>query len=92
VGDGTTSCFFLYHDSGCFGRARDDWKMTNKKKMREWTYPTMAERKTNEEQMKQLSDQVAKESSNSVGDNGGNGDNAVGNGGNIGGCLCTSTQ
>jgi hypothetical protein len=75
VGDGLTSCFFLYHDAGCFGLARDDWKITNKKKMKDWSYPTMADRKTNEEQMRRLSDQVAK------GPNaGGNGVRAVANG------------
>jgi hypothetical protein len=60
VGDGITSCFMLYHDKGCFGLARDDWKLTNKKKMKDWTYPTMADRKANEAQMKRLSDHVAR--------------------------------
>jgi hypothetical protein len=54
---GVSSCFFRYHDTGCFGLAREDWKITNKK-MKDWTYPTMAEMKSNEAQMKQLSKQV----------------------------------
>jgi hypothetical protein len=79
VGDGVTSCFFRYHDSGCFGLARDDWKITNKKRMKDWSYPTMEEFKTNEQQMKTLSSQVNSpavavgNNSNGGATNGGNG-------------------
>jgi hypothetical protein len=45
--DGQSSCFFLWHDTGCFGLAKNDWKITGKK-MWDWTYPTMAEMKRNE--------------------------------------------
>jgi hypothetical protein len=55
--EGESSCFFLWHDTGCFGLARDDWKITNKK-MKDWTYPTMAEINANEDEMKRLSVQV----------------------------------
>jgi hypothetical protein len=76
VGDGITSCFFRYHDTGCFGLARDDWKITNKKKMKEWSYPTVADRKANEEQMRRLSEHVSS-SVPPTGNNGGNVERAV---------------
>jgi hypothetical protein len=66
VGDGVTSCFFRYHDNGCFGLDRDDWKITNKK-MRDWTYPTPEELKANQQQMKTLSARVIRFSNNSNG-------------------------
>jgi hypothetical protein len=58
-----TPCFFLWHDTGCFGLAKADWKITNKK-MKEWTYPTMAQIKANRQQMKRLNDQVIINGSN----------------------------
>jgi hypothetical protein len=58
IGDGVTSCFFRYHDSGCFGLARNDWKITNKKRLKDWSYPTSEEFKTNAQQMKRLHAQV----------------------------------
>jgi hypothetical protein len=74
--DGQSSCFFHWHDTGCFGLARDDWKITNKR-MKEWKYPTMAEMKANEQQMMQLSKQVS-----AANGNGSNGNGSNGNGGN----------
>jgi hypothetical protein len=68
--DGQSSCFFNWHDTGCFGLARDDWKITNKK-MKDWTYPTMTEMKANEQQMLLLSKQASRGNGN--GDNGSNG-------------------
>jgi hypothetical protein len=68
------SCFFHWHDSGCFGLARDDWRLTNKK-MKDWSYPTMVEMKSNDEQMKRLSELVT----NRVGNFNGNNDDFVGN-------------
>jgi hypothetical protein len=56
--NGESSCFFRYHDTGCFGLARSDFRITNKKQ-KDWKYPTMAEIKANEAQMKQLSLQVS---------------------------------
>jgi hypothetical protein len=70
-GESASSCFFLWHDAGCFGLARSDFKITNKK-MKEWAYPTVTDRKTNEEQMKRLSDHVARSRVvDSSGNNGG---------------------
>jgi hypothetical protein len=68
--DGQSACFFRYHDTGCFGLARNDFKITNKKQ-KDWKLPTMEERQKNEEQMKQLSEQVK----NNNGNNGNNGNN-----------------
>jgi hypothetical protein len=67
--DGGPSCFFQYHDTGCFGSARSDWKITNKKQ-KDWTHPTMAEIKANEAQMKRLSAQVDKVPDKNGADNG----------------------
>jgi hypothetical protein len=55
--NGESSCFFLWHDTGAYGMARDDWKITNKK-LKDWTYPNHEELKDNERQMKLLSAQV----------------------------------
>jgi hypothetical protein len=55
--DGESSCFFRYHDTGCFGLARADWKITNKKQ-KDWSFPTMAEIRKNEAQMQRLSEQI----------------------------------
>jgi hypothetical protein len=69
IGDGITSCFFRYHDTGCFGLARNDFRITNKK-LKEWSYPTMTEMEANKEQMKRLQAAavVSNSSSNSNGD------------------------
>jgi hypothetical protein len=80
VGDGTTSCFFLYHDAGCFGLARDDWKITNKK-MKDWTFPTATDRKANELQMKRLSDHLARSTAPATGGGRDNGTTATPAGG-----------
>jgi hypothetical protein len=63
---GGTSCFFHWHDTACFGLARDDWRITNKK-MKEWHYPTMEEMSTNEVQMKKLDEQLKNKAGNGVG-------------------------
>ncbi|MGL5935918.1 MAG: hypothetical protein ACRCZI_09890 [Cetobacterium sp.] len=60
--DGQPACFFRYHDTGCFGLARSDFKITNKKQ-KEWSYPTLSEIRKNEEQMKKLSAQQLRTSS-----------------------------
>jgi hypothetical protein len=89
VGDGVTSCFFRYHDNGCFGLARDDWRITNKK-MRDWTYPTPEQLKANQQQMKALSAQVNRFGAAAT--VGGNGAAAtVGNRGNGAAAAATST-
>jgi hypothetical protein len=54
---GATPCFYLYHDTGCFGLARNDWKITQKK-MKDWAFPTPAEINLNQQQMKSLQEQV----------------------------------
>lgn len=63
------SCFFRFHDTGCFGLARSDFKITNKKQ-KDWSHPTMAEIKANEAQMKRLSAQLDKEPDKNGADNG----------------------
>jgi hypothetical protein len=64
IGDGITSCFFRWHDTGCFGLARNDFRITNKKQ-KDWSFPTMTEMEANEEQMKRLSEHVNNSNSNS---------------------------
>jgi hypothetical protein len=65
--DGQSSCFFQYHDTGCFGLSRSDWKITNKKQ-KDWNYPTMDEVKANEVQMRQLAEQVDNDNEDNNGD------------------------
>jgi hypothetical protein len=91
VGDGTTSCFFLYHDTGCFGLARDDWKMTNKKRMKDWSFPTATDMKNNHTQMKQLSEHLARSTAPPTG-TGNNGGSAVGTGNNGGSDVGTGNN
>jgi hypothetical protein len=65
--DGQPSCFFRYHDTGCFGLARSDFKITNKKQ-KDWTYPTLSEIQKNEDQMKKLTAQQIRSSSSNEDD------------------------
>jgi hypothetical protein len=57
-------CFYHWHDTGCFGLAKVDWKITNKK-MKDWTFPSLEEMNDNVKQMKQLSEQVNGNNNNS---------------------------
>jgi hypothetical protein len=52
-------CFYHWHDTGCFGLAKVDWKITNKK-MKDWTFPSLEEINNNVKEMKRLHDQVIK--------------------------------
>ena len=73
-------CFYLYHDTGCFGLARGDCKELPNKKLKEWTYPTLDEIRDNVEDMKRLSEQVNGISASS--NNGSSKNNSVGNNSN----------
>jgi hypothetical protein len=73
--NGATACLFHCYNTGCFGLAPDDKKITNKK-IKVKTYPTMAEMKANEQQMMQLSKQVCKGNAKNGGNNNSNGNNS----------------
>lgn len=65
------SCFFRYHNTACFGLARDDWRVTGKRKS-DWNYPTEATMEENESQMRRLNDNVLQRKATNVGSNNNN--------------------
>ena len=38
--DGDAPCFYYWHDTGCFGLAKEDFKTFPNKKLKNWTFPT----------------------------------------------------
>ena len=65
------SCFMHYHNTGFFGLAREDCRIT-KRRQRDWAFPTAQQRQLNSAQMKQIHKQrVDKDKDNvAMGDNG----------------------
>ena len=61
-----TSCFFLWHDTGCFGLVCADCKDFKNKKQKDWTHPNFCEIAMNEWEMKRLSDQVNNNKNNAA--------------------------
>jgi len=54
--DTKTSCFLHYHNTGFFGLARDDCRIVHRLQ-RNWTFPTLHDRKLNSSQMKDIDKQ-----------------------------------
>jgi hypothetical protein len=53
--DGTTPCFFTYHDECCFGLGYNNTTMaSNKRLKKEWKYPTAEDLETNRKEIRQL--------------------------------------